>query len=302
MTDVDVVTGEIVPAHPYDPPQRDTFGILGDAVRLAEVIADTELVPQVMRKRPDAVAAVILAGHELGLGPMQSLQTIDLIQGRPSLSPEGMRALVLSAGHTIVVEATDKAAVVKCHRREWTAEQWTSYTFTIEDAKRADLLGKENWKKYPRAMLTARATSEAARATFADVIAGLSYTAEEIESSTDRATMPPDKGPSPGGGTRARGRSTAGVEGPADGGSSPSLPAAPAASPSHLIAVAALEGRLDRLSLKDREAFKSWRRSRKWNWPPLDADVLASMEAEVAELERAEAESRDTYPVGSPID
>ncbi len=78
--------------------ERDTFGVLGDAVRLADVISDTELVPNPLRGRPDAVVAVVLAGHELGLGPMQSLQTIDLIQGRPSLSPEGMRALVLSRG------------------------------------------------------------------------------------------------------------------------------------------------------------------------------------------------------------
>ena len=127
---------------------------------------------------------MVLAGYELGLGPMQSLQSIDLIKGQPTLSPEGMRALVLARGHAVIVEAGDQAATVQCHRREWPAEQWTSFTFDLADAERAHLLAKDNWVQYPRAMLTARATSEACRATFPDVIAGLSYTAEEVESMT----------------------------------------------------------------------------------------------------------------------
>ena len=191
-------------AEPWPPAprlERDTFGILADAVRLAEVICDTELVPVSLRRRPDAVVAVVLAGHELGLGPMQSLQTIDLIQGRPSLSPEGMRALVLSRGHGLIIEAGDEAATVHCHRLEWPPDRWSSFTFTLEDAKRANLLGKDNWRQYPRAMLTARATAEACRAVWPDVIAGLSYTAEELESSA--APMP---GPSMTGSGRRRGR------------------------------------------------------------------------------------------------
>jgi hypothetical protein len=77
---VDERTGELVPLDviarpiPLDvispaPPARDTFAILADAIRLAEVVADTELVPSALRRRPDAVVAVVLKGHELGLSP-----------------------------------------------------------------------------------------------------------------------------------------------------------------------------------------------------------------------------------------
>ena len=118
---------------------------------------------------------------------MQSLQSIDMIQGRPALSPEGMRALVLGRGHTLLVEADDESATVKCHRKEWAPEVWSSHTFSVADAERAKLLGKDNWNKYPRAMLTARATAEACRATFPDVIAGVSYTPEESSTSRRRA-------------------------------------------------------------------------------------------------------------------
>ena len=308
---LDVVTGEIVAAPPV---ARDTFGILGDAVRLADVIENTELVPAPLRGRPDAIAAVVLAGHELGLGPMQSLQTIDLIQGRPALSPEGMRALVLSHGHALIVDATDERATVKCHRREWDPDLWTSHTFTLADAERAKLLGKGNWSTYPRAMLTARATAEACRATFADVIAGLSYTAEEI-SSFGHVSTPPASGPSAGGSTRSRGRraqepatqATAAGPGPSHEPEGP--PPAATVPPDGYEELAA---RLNDLGPADKNAFKAWRTSKKWKWPPEAADILEVMAAQVTLLEAHAAEERDTYnpapirrdepPVGSRLD
>jgi hypothetical protein len=304
---VDVVTGEVMAAHPYDTsPGRDTFGILGDAVRLAEVICDTELVPQVLRNRADAVAAVILAGHELGLGPMQSLQTIDLIQGRPALSPEGMRALILAKGHGLIVETEDDRATIKCHRREWPGDLWTAYTFTMADAERAGLTAKENWVKYPRAMLTARATAEAGRATFADVLAGLSYTPEEIESFASDVT------PTSSGGTAARRRGRRSTVDPEAAASvpvghdpAPTAPTTEEPPPAAPADVADLTARLEALPLKDREAFKKWRRTRGYP-PPAEAaaDVLAVMAAEVGVLEARLAEEREAYapPVGSSID
>ena len=281
-TEVDVVTGEILP-HPYAVSrQRDTFGVVADALRLAEAIAKTEMVPQVLRGRADAVVAVMLAGYELGLGPMQSLQTIDLIQGRPALSPEGMRALVLSHGHGQNVEAADHHSKVSCHRREWPPENdWRTFTFTIADAERADLLGKDNWKKYPRAMLMARATGEACRAVFADVIAGLGYTPDELDTLPD--VTPPPRQPAPSWrdarGALAEPEGQCAVEGAAE-----------------LVA--------DLMSERPgiQSAFKAWRLSQKYAMPPETPEQLAAMQTELAKI-RAE-EARDSYepPVGSPID
>ncbi len=191
---------------------------LGDFCRLAGAICKTEMVPQSLRGRADAVVAVMMSGFEIGVGPMQALQSINLIQGKPSLSAELMRALISQAGHQFRPEATNEQATVTYRRKEWAPDQWSTVTFTIADAQRAGLVEwherwvstsngknfKETWNPYgpdpkpewadeknfrrgdnyfsrPRAMLSARATSEAARLDFADVIAGLSYTPDEIE-------------------------------------------------------------------------------------------------------------------------
>jgi hypothetical protein len=52
----------------------------------------------------------------------------------------------------------------------------------MDEAKAAQLLGKDVWKKYPAAMLRARAISAMARAMFPDAINGVSYTPEELGS------------------------------------------------------------------------------------------------------------------------
>jgi hypothetical protein len=167
---------------PVGPTQLGGLPYLADFARLADAIARTEMVPDSLRGRADAVLAVLMAGYELGVGPMMALQSINMIKGKPSLSPELMRALVTKAGHSVIVEATNEEASLRAHRREWPDDAWVTFTWTMEDAKRAGLLKgtDSSWAKYPRAMLTARVTSEACRATFPDVIAGLSYGPDEL--------------------------------------------------------------------------------------------------------------------------
>lgn len=158
--------------------QSHTFAIVGEASSLAEQIARTDFVPDALKGRPDAVMACVLKGHELGMGPMQSLGSINVIKGRPSLSAEGMRALVLAAGHDITVKEMTPTRCKLAGRRS-NSDQWTEITFTMDDAKRAKL-GGNNWQSYPADMLLARATSRLCRAVFADVIGGL-LSVEEAE-------------------------------------------------------------------------------------------------------------------------
>lgn len=146
----------------------DVLPSVGD---LAGKIAATDFVPDAMRGKPASVAAAILYGREIGLGPMQSLQSISVIKGKPSLSAEAMRAMVLAAGHSMrFVEMTNTRCVVEC-RRVGEADT-TTVAFSMDDAKRMGLAGQQTYSKMPRQMLAARVTSEACRLVFPDVVAG----------------------------------------------------------------------------------------------------------------------------------
>lgn len=166
--------------------------------RLAQRIAATPFVPGALRGRPESVLAAVLYGQELGLGPMQSLSGIHVIDGRVAAAPELMRALIARHGHRLdVVEATDDHVTLAGRRADTGAT--AQITWSISDAERAGLLDKKggSWRSYPRAMLLARATSELARMLFADVIAGLSYTPEEVASisGADWGDQPADPAP-----------------------------------------------------------------------------------------------------------
>ena len=160
--------------------------------KLANRVHQTPFVPRAMQGKPEHVLACVLYGNELGLGPMQALNSIHVIEGKAVASPELMRALVAKAGHRIdVLDNTNEVCVMKGIRNDTGAE--ATVRWTLDDAKNASLTHKDNWKKYPRAMLTARATSELCRLLFPDVIAGLSYTPEEVESFDDIRTKVAEK-------------------------------------------------------------------------------------------------------------
>jgi hypothetical protein len=153
------------------------------AWKVANRIARTEFVPTQFRNRPDAVFAAILFGRELGMGPMEAMRAIHVIQGAPTLKPEAMRARVFAAGHRIRTTRYDDDGVSLVGTRRDTGDSET-VTWTMADAEGAELLERENWRHYPRAMLLARATSELCRLLFPDVIAGVSYVPDELGDTT----------------------------------------------------------------------------------------------------------------------
>jgi hypothetical protein len=175
-------------------------------VELSQAICQSAMVPTTLRNKPGEVLAVIMYGAELGIGPMQALQQINFIEGKPSTSPELMRALIRKAGHVLKITQSNTRCVIVGIRGDTHEEGKTD--FTIDDAITAGLCylddkgivrarSRENkplpWEKYTRDMLLARATSRIARMMFSDVVAGLSYTPEEVESFTIRDDEPPAK-------------------------------------------------------------------------------------------------------------
>jgi hypothetical protein len=182
---------------PFQPPRSSSSSLelAPEAWKLASRVADTDFVPKALRGKPEAVLACILAGHEAGISPMQALAKIHVVEGRPAMAAELMRALVLRAGHELWIEESTSTRVIVAGQRAG-SERVSRVAWTMDDAKRANLAGKNNWRSYPRAMLLARATAELCRALFPDVLAGISHTIEELADGddVDRPLEPEDAG------------------------------------------------------------------------------------------------------------
>lgn len=154
---------------------------------LAGSLVKSGLIPNAI-KSPEAALGVLLKGRELGLAPMQSFDSIDVIQGKPTLKPQAMLALIYSSNNfgSFQVDSSDsRAATVTMSRR---GSDPHSETFTMDDAKTLGLAGKDNWKKQPATMLKWRAVSACARVVFPDVIQGM-YTPEEIGQDTEQVEV-----------------------------------------------------------------------------------------------------------------
>lgn len=153
---------------------------LSTAYQAATRLVTTSFVPATYQGKPEEAAAAIMTGAELGLSPLAALRSIDIIKGTPAMRAIALRALVQSAGHEIwVEESTATRAVVKGRRKG--SDKVETSVWTIERARSLDLLGKDNWRKQPIAMLLARATAELVRLIAADVILGIPYSVEEIQ-------------------------------------------------------------------------------------------------------------------------
>jgi hypothetical protein len=161
-------------------------------------ISNTNFVPKGLRGKPDEMLAAVFTGRELGVGPMASIRGIDMIDGTASLAGELCAALIWRAGHRLLRTAVSDDAVTMKGQRvvdgQVVAEQ--EVTWTKKDAEAAGLVGKSNWKRYGRAMLQWRATTELFRFFFADLGAGLrvAYTPEELG---DEEWTPADTEPIP---------------------------------------------------------------------------------------------------------
>lgn len=159
------------------------------AYDMAQKLAATSFVPQSLRGKPGDIAAAILAGSELGLKPMATLKSIDIIQGTPALRAHAMRGLIQSQGHDIeLVESTDTRCVMRGRRAG--SEAWQEVEWTVERAQRMGLLGKDQWKKNPKGMLVARATGDICRLIASDALHGMPYVSEELEGFTTGEVMP----------------------------------------------------------------------------------------------------------------
>jgi hypothetical protein len=161
---------------------------IDEAYRIAQAFSRSDFIPKEYRDKPDNCFTAINLGMEIGLPPMRALQSIAVVNGRPTIYGDAQLALVRSSGLLEIFEenyegqegADNFAAICKLKRKsdiEITIEK-----FSISDAKKAGLWGKAGpWSTHPKRMLRYKARAFALRDKFADVLLGLTHSVEEME-------------------------------------------------------------------------------------------------------------------------
>jgi hypothetical protein len=160
-----------------------------EALALAQVLSKSNLVPKALATH-EAVFYVIAAGRELGFSVVQSLRSLHIIDGKIVMSADLMVSQVLRSGlaeHFSLVESSDKVATYETKRRG--SPTPTRMSYSIEQAARAGLVGKQNWKNHPEAMLRARCASALARAVYPDAVQGM-YDPDEAEEIRRQSAVP----------------------------------------------------------------------------------------------------------------
>jgi hypothetical protein len=156
-----------------------------DAFRFSKMVAASEFAPKDFKNKPESCLLAIQHGSEVGLSPMQSLQSIAVINGRPTIWGDAALALVQACPVCEYVreymegEGDSLTAVCEAKRQGYPSPSVSR--FSVADAKKASLWGKTGpWTQYPSRMLQLRARGFALRNAFADALRGL-VTAEEAQ-------------------------------------------------------------------------------------------------------------------------
>jgi len=159
------------------PSTATTLSEANQAAALGKLLFESGLFKDVTATAQAAVK--VLAGRELGIGPIQAMTGLHVIQGKVVLSAGLLAALVLrSDRYTYEVTDFDLTACEIEFFREGKSIGVSS--FTMDDARKAGLADSPTWKKHPRNMLFARAVSNGARWYCPDVFSGAVYTPDEL--------------------------------------------------------------------------------------------------------------------------
>lgn len=192
-------------AVPLPPPSQPQSAPSGLAVREAEVLPPPsgeftmQLEPRSLREAAllaqemfksrlfsaygtyQGVLSTILAGRELGMQAMASLRAFHIIDGKPTMSADLIRALVIKSGHAEYFRCTERTATQATFITKRKGDPEVSLTFTFAEAEKAGLVKKgSGWERNPVDMCVARASAKLCRLVYADVCFNM-YAPEEFD-------------------------------------------------------------------------------------------------------------------------
>jgi hypothetical protein len=153
------------------------------SLKTLDILSQGPTVPKRYQGKPYDMMAAVLSGRELGIEPMEAINSLYLVDGNVSMTGKLMSALVHRAGHQLRAKlGKDKVTVVAWRRDPFSHELINvgEVTFSKEDAERAGLAEKQTYLAYPSTMMTWRALSQVCRFYFADVLSGIAHVPEEV--------------------------------------------------------------------------------------------------------------------------
>lgn len=152
----------------------------GEAMEMAKIISESDFAPKDYRGKPANVLIAVQMGLDVGLKPMQAIQSIAIINGKPAVYGDAALALAMASGLVEQFRESEEGGTATCVVKRKGLDPVT-HTFGLDDAKTAGLLGKAGpWTNYPKRMRQMRARGYALRDAFPDVLMGLSI-AEEVQ-------------------------------------------------------------------------------------------------------------------------
>lgn len=155
---------------------------------IASFLAESKFLPQSLRKDPATAITLVITAKQMGL-PITALSEVCEVNGKISFwgrTKAGILFRDARCEYVIPVQKTEKVCTLKAKRKNW--PEAVEVTYTIEQAGKAGLTGKDTWKKYPADMLYYRALSRVINEVFPDVIQGIA-TAEDIQDGITEAEI-----------------------------------------------------------------------------------------------------------------
>jgi len=140
--------------------------------------------PHYKKMGSEGVFAIVEKAKSIGISPMDALNGgLFYVQGKVEMTSATMNQLIRMQKHSITKDKKSDNTICILHgKRADNGDTWVE-SFSIEDAKQANIY-RNQWLKYPKDMLFARALSRLARQLFPDVIKGCYVQGEISEAPT----------------------------------------------------------------------------------------------------------------------
>lgn len=156
-------------------------------IEYARTLAVSNLLPAHYRAKPENVLLAMEYGDALGIPAIQAINSIHVIEGKPTASADLIAALIRRAGHKLRIteeQTPDGPRVTATLIRADDPDFAYVAVWDRVKARAAGVLGKAVWKAYEAQMMRARAITEIGRQGASDALFGVVYTAEEVEPAT----------------------------------------------------------------------------------------------------------------------